>query len=188
MSFLLIHVAIIVTPVKCTTTIIVLVLDPHGAGRFAGTALTFQAGTAKNLSLMDFDESKTKYALPSWKPIFLFLELYFQAKKKNFEWKISKPVRALDLNQKLQARPKYQLSSITECPHVLLLYLLWLRFVYLSTTCQRDSSPNGLRSLLGWLFLPLQSSKKITKFLVAFSMIFFCKIPMPKLATVPKIS
>ena len=39
--------------------------------------LAFQAGSAKNLSLIEFDESKTKFALKSWKPTILCLEQLF---------------------------------------------------------------------------------------------------------------
>ena len=52
-------------------------------------SLAFQSGTAKNLSLMDSNErKKNELTLQSWKPIFLFLETYFQAiifEEKNFE-------------------------------------------------------------------------------------------------------
>ena len=54
---------------------------------------------------------------------------YFQAFFSSSFFLISSTVKAFDLIPKLRARSKYQVSSGTKSPHILLLYLVWLKNV-----------------------------------------------------------
>ena len=100
-------------------------------------SLAFRAGTAKTFSLTDSDERKNlnlhsrveNPLLFSWNQVlkqYLFLFTLNRC--------ISETVIAFDLILKLRARPEYQQSSGNKCPHVSLLYLVWLIFLSSSTT------------------------------------------------------
>ena len=119
-------------------------------------SLLFQAGRAKSFSLTDSNKANTKLALHSWKPTYLLIEqrILILSLKSH----ISQTVRDFDLMPKLRARPKYQLSSVNRFPGVLMLYLVWLRFLSLWTTfgyvqawwatlnhSQSGNNPNGIK-------------------------------------------
>ena len=76
--------------------------------------------------------AKTKKPVHSWNPTFLFTNPYIQVilVGKTMSHHNSQTIRDLDIIPRLRARPKYQLSSGT----YLLLYLVWLKFLSLSTT------------------------------------------------------